>query len=351
MSSTAGFLGRFLPSFFAVVVTASAVVLGAPGCSSDDPKKGCDSSKCAAGNKCLALGSETKCRKTCASNTDPQASCPAGYTCVAHPASEPFCEQNVSWPAPAKGQWGTPCLPTNGFENNKDCQSAEGFFCFGTGPNDAEAYCTRYDCTTDRECAPGFFCGDVNVAPNVKTAKRTFGETVKVCQRRAYCAPCEADFDCPSVGGNPQRCVPDDDGVGFCTAECDQGRACNVDAKCVDPGIGLKVCYPRAGRCKGAGELCAPCRSDKDCPDGACVTGNYSGEKSCTVKSPSPCKLDESNGKACPAPIGPAGRAVRCLGNQQSNGSAIYPEIPKDQCHGYYKLGEGGDVGCFTPNR
>lgn len=349
--SSAGLLGRVLPSLLVAVVSLGAVVLGAPGCSSNEEKKGCDSSKCAAGNKCLPLNGETKCRKTCASNSDPATSCPDGYTCVAHADSESFCEQNANWPVAAKGQWGTSCLPSGGLENNPACQAAEGFYCFGTGPNDGEAYCTRYDCATDRDCAPGYFCGAVNVAPNVKTSKRTFGETVNVCQRRAYCAPCQADFDCPSVAGSPQRCVPDDDGVGFCTAECDQARACQVDAKCVDPGIGAKVCYPRAGRCKGNGELCSPCRSDADCPEGACVTGGYTNEKSCTVKSPSPCALDQNNGKACPAPIGPADRAVRCLGSQVSNGETIYPEVPKDQCHGYYKLGEGGDIGCWTPNR
>lgn len=351
MSFAAGFLGRLVPSLAAFAVSVSAVALATPGCSSKETTTGCDSAKCAAGNKCLPLAGETKCRKTCASNTDPQTSCPTGYTCVFHADSEAFCEQNVNWVAPAKGQWGTPCNPKGGLDANPDCDGANGFYCFGTSPNDGEAYCTRYDCTADLECAPGFFCGHVNVAPNVKTAKRTFGETVPVCQRRTYCAPCQADFDCPSVAGNPQRCVADADGNGFCTGECDQGKACNVDAKCIDPGIGVKVCYPRANKCVGAGELCSPCRSDKDCPDGTCVTGSYTTEKSCTVKSPSPCALDADNGKACPAPLGPANRKVRCLGQQVSQGETIYPDIPKDQCHGMYALGEGGDVGCWTPDR
>ncbi len=351
MSSSSGGFPRVAAHIVALAFSAAAVVVAAPGCSSDPKPAACDSSKCAAGNKCLALNGETKCRKTCASNADPATSCPTGYTCVAHPESEPFCEQQVNAPAPGPKQWGTPCNPAFGLENNKDCDVDNGFFCFGQSPDDASAYCTRYECTKDLDCAPGFFCGDVNVAPNVKTAKRTFHETVKVCQRRAYCAPCVADFDCPTIAGSPQRCITDDDGNGFCTNECDQSRACNVDAKCVDLG-GVKLCYPRAGRCKGQGELCSPCRSDADCPQGTCVTGSYTTEKFCTVKSPSPCTNDENNGKACPAPIGPPKRAVRCLGNQDDGrGGVIFPDIPKDECHGMYPLGESGDVGCWTPDR
>lgn len=341
------------PALVLAVALGGTALLG-QGCSSDPPAAtGCDSARCAAGNRCLPLNGETKCRKTCASNTDPATSCPAGYTCVAHPDSEPFCEQQdpATVPPPGPKQWGTLCGTPGGVEANPACDSAQGFFCFAQSPQDADAYCTKYDCTKDLDCAPGFFCGDANVAPNAKTATRTFGQTVKVCQKRAYCAPCQADFDCPSVAGSPQRCITDDDGVGFCTQECDQAGACGrPDARCSDVG-GIKVCYPRAGRCKGNGELCSPCRSDADCPQGTCVTGEKTNEKSCTVKSPAPCKLDDANGKACPAPAGPAGRVARCLGNQQTEQGLLYPEIPKDECHGYYQLGEGGDIGCWTPNR
>ena len=51
-------------------------------CKSEDTSTGCDDGACKPGNKCLPLNGEIKCRKTCASNDNPDTSCPAGYTCV-----------------------------------------------------------------------------------------------------------------------------------------------------------------------------------------------------------------------------------------------------------------------------
>ena len=73
----------------------------------------CVDAKCAVGNKCLALGAETKCRKTCTSNSDPATSCPFGYTCTdTLTGVEPFCVQDKALTADgtpivkkASGQW------------------------------------------------------------------------------------------------------------------------------------------------------------------------------------------------------------------------------------------------------
>src|SRR5438105_15855007 len=68
----------------------------------------CDDAKCLPGNKCLPLGDEVKCRKTCSSNTDPATACPFAYTCVKQDP-EPFCVKdttNLSNTSSAKGQFG-----------------------------------------------------------------------------------------------------------------------------------------------------------------------------------------------------------------------------------------------------
>jgi hypothetical protein len=250
---------------------------------------------------------------------------------------------------PGPKQWGTPCNPTKGFDQNDDCDVAQGFFCYGTSPADGGAYCTRYDCHANRECAGGFTCATINVGANVTTSKRTFHETTTACLRRDYCAPCHADVDCPPLAGRPQHCVPDDLNVGFCAPECTDRANCNYDAKCVDGGIGIKTCYPRAGTCVGKGTFCSPCRSDADCgSDGLCVKGAYTPERFCAKKSSAPC-TDTSN--ACPAPA-KAGVHVECKVKDPKKPSPI-----DDFCLGTYNFGDATpegqpmDLGCYTPAR
>ncbi len=374
---------------------------------------GCDSTKCAAGNTCLAMDGETKCRKTCTSNTDAATACPAGFICAASnttavippectkgnqvktdavckariaeagskltaytcapdvapkagcvpsgtlnewccndsPAEDfpvAFCVKQLGVPAAeakAPKLFGGPCNGSKGLEN-PDCDGSKGAFCYGVGPGDGAAYCTRYDCHTDRECAPQFYCATINVAPNVTTAQPTFRKTTTACLRRDYCAPCKKDFDCPLLNNLPQHCVPDDNNVGFCAPECTTSENCKTlgASKCVDGGIGIKTCYPRAGSCVGDGSLCSPCRNDAECgEDGVCVQGQYSTERSCAKKSAIPCKTGSVAGTdfKCPTSANPKA-TVRCRGD-------VFEQVPPNYCHGLYPFGESADVGCWTP--
>jgi hypothetical protein len=234
-------------------------------------------------------------------------------------------------------QWGAACLASKGIEND-DCDTAQGFACYGTSPTDAKSYCTRYDCTKDTECGPGFWCAKINVTPNVGTARRaTIGDVQTVCLRRDYCATCTADLDCPDLEGAHHHCIPDDSGVSFCTPECTGAANCHNEANCADVGIGPKICYPRAGVCLGDGSLCSPCRVDTDCgDDGACVKGDYTTEKAC-AKKVTACT-------ACPKTIKTPARTIGC----SKDASAT---IPANYCVGLYsKAGTLSDIGCWTPN-
>lgn len=317
----------------------------------------CDSAKCAAGNTCLPLDGETKCRKTCESNADPATSCPFGYTCVDQLTGDPaFCVQDTAVNAAGdplvrkeSGQWGAACQPNLGIEN-PGCDGEQGFRCYGTSPTDGDSYCTRYDCETDSDCGAGFWCGKTNMTPNVKTAKRgTVGQVQNICLRRTYCATCQVDLDCPPVAGKAQHCVADANGAGFCTPECGTTQNCPTEARCRDVGIGAKVCYPRSRLCVGDGSLCSPCRVDTDCgEDGVCVKGQYTTEKTCAKKSATSCgtKAKPTQG-SCPTTVPDGSKAnVRCLGSN-------FEQVPPDYCHGIYLIGKegGGDIGCWTPAR
>lgn len=342
--------GRVLP---AVVVLLTW--LAAAACSSTNTvtPAACADDRCAPGNKCLPLNGETKCRKICSSNVDPAAGCPFGYTCVApDTGGEPFCVQDevklddgTYVKRADKGQWGAPCNATGGV-NNEACDQAQGFLCYAMSPTDGAAYCTRFGCETDRNCGAGFWCATVNTTPNAEQPKRiVVGEVERVCLRRSYCSTCKADLDCPPVDGRPSRCIADDDGKTFCSVECATSKNCPSEALCADFGDGIKGCYPRAKRCVGDGSLCSPCRSDADCgEDGACVKGEYTTEQTCAKKSTSSCNSGKARG-SCPASVQLTAKvSVACAGG-------IFSQIPKDYCHGLYTIGDGADVGCYTPGR
>ena len=341
-------LSRLGAAFLVTALFASVA------CSSKD--EGCKDADCLAGNRCIAAQGETKCRKPCSSNTDPTKNCPFNYTCVSQ-EPEAFCVKDAVEVKKGKGQWGELCNPTGGITTNPDCDTAQEFYCYATGKSDGAAYCTRYLCASDRDCAAGFYCGDANVTPSAESDAIDPGNTQKVCLKRSYCAPCAVDLDCPTYQGKPQRCVPGDDGKSFCSPPCDTKANCQKDARCAELGDGAKVCFPLAGKCVGDGTLCSPCRSDADCKDGACVKGQYTEERSCAVKSAKPCTLTKDQPQKptdyeCPAPAGgpqtPKPVAIRCLGGSPKQGWP-FNEVPKDYCHGLYGFGESADVGCWTP--
>ena len=51
-----------------------------------------------------------------------------------------------------------PAASTGGFDKNPACGSAQGFWCYGTSPTDASAFCTVYGCKEDADCGDGFYC-------------------------------------------------------------------------------------------------------------------------------------------------------------------------------------------------
>lgn len=327
----------------------AAVVLAIGACSSNNvvnasPDAGpppCDPAKCGTGNQCIADSTGVSaCRVPCATHAD----CPFNAQCSLNDAQN-FCVKSTS-PVAAKkdsGQWGTHCLAPDGETGNKACDAEGGFACYGVGTSDAYAYCTRFDCTTDLDCAGGFFCGTVNVGPNVTTDKRTFGKTRTACVKREYCAPCAADFDCPVIDGKQSRCIVNKDGsANFCATPCTDSTNCQLDAACTGrTEDGSKVCKPRAGTCKGEGGLCSPCRSDADCTNGFCLKGGYSPEKFCSEKASSPCEPGQSSAGKCPKFTGFPDTLFGCS-------TASDESLPKDQCIGFIPFGEVEDLGCYT---
>jgi hypothetical protein len=321
--------------FIASAIAFGVVVLGA--CSSKDT---CDSSKCAAGNTCLAYQGETKCRKTCSSNSDPASSCPFNYDCLDPQNGEPaFCVvQTTALTAQPSGQWGASCQANLG-SVNPACDGDQDFLCYGVSPTDGDAYCTRYQCTADLDCAGGFYCATINALPNVLTAERgTPGQEMNVCLKRMYCSPCQTDLDCSPVAGTAQHCVNDKNGAFFCAPECTSTTECPNEAWCADVGLGASVCYPRASVCVGDGTLCSPCRVDTDCgDDGICVKGQFTTEKSCAKK------VDDC--KSCPKSGNAPGRAIGC----STKSDAL---LPANYCVGIYDIKkQPADLGCWTPDR
>jgi len=228
---------------FALTFTTGALfaVLGS-GCSSTvvDPgpagPAACDSTKCAPGNECIAVGGETKCRKTCSSNSDPAKACPFGFACTALTAPEAECkgaacictELAVKLEKKDKGQWGAACNPADGIAANKACDAAQQFQCYAQNPVDGAAYCTRA-CAKDAECGAGFFCDPV-------TKRCLTG-----CRLTTDCpmgATCSAG-SCSCPGGEHacgQACVSSD-AITSC------GNRCSA---CPQPANGTATCS--AGR-------------------------------------------------------------------------------------------------------
>lgn len=352
MSSTFAFRSGLLGGVLAAAVVLVSTIAGCTSSDGGATPAVCDTAKCAEGNKCLPFGTETKCRKVCSSNSDPAKGCPFGYTCVDQGAGvEPFCTQDTTkridgQPIAKKptGQWGFPCNAAGGLDANPDCDSEQQFYCFGISNSDGNAYCTRYGCERDSDCGAGFACQDVNVSPNVAKAVRSIGETQKVCVRRTYCSTCKVDLDCLDKNGNKQHCAAaETDGAGYCTPECDTNESCNDEAFCADPGVGAKVCVPRARTCVGDGTLCSPCRSDNDCKEGGiCEKGKYTTEHSCMKKAPSSCQEGKFKG-GCVASLDKPKVNVGCYGGTNS--------APADYCHGIFDLGGFPDVGCWSRAR
>jgi len=338
----------------------------------------CDPTQCLAQNDCIsgyarvddALAGDaskktTACRLTCNAPTD----CPFNYTCIPDDSGQGYCAADrTAYTAASAGEaaggapWGVPCHPTQGFDQNPDCDSNDSFWCYGTSPTDANSFCTQFQCVDDGDCPGGWWCADINDSPNVTTAKRNdWGTTTTVCLPRAYnqtpgtyCAPCKTDLDCPTNGSSAQHCVSADANGGtekVCAAECQTDGNCPVDQKCADAGASANVCVPRAATCLGDGSFCSPCHSDDDCmtkganaAGGYCVTANYSTEHFCTAPTPT-CTYSTTTGfsDTCP-PIPDAAKPPNTTTDGVGCSYTQSQGIPLKQCYGGNVFG----IGCYT---
>lgn len=337
------FLTRVV-SLLGVAVAASAAACSSSTAATPVGPPACDPTQCAPKNECIpdAMG-VSQCRIGCMAHTD----CPFNTYCMTSSPRSYCVKLATELPKKPTGQWGTPCLPQGGLDNNPACDSETGFKCYGAGTTDALAYCTQYECAQDLDCAGGFYCATINNAPNVKTDTRSFGKVRNVCLKRGYCSPCASDIDCPVIDGKQSLCTEDDLGGRYCSTPCAATSNCRLDAAC--NGVALdgatKVCRPRAGVCKGDGSICSPCLADTDCPNGFCIKGAYSPERFCSVKSTKACA---PSGTAtivkgeCPAFTAFKGTQIGC------EASSSDENIPKDQCIGLIDFGDSGDIACYT---
>jgi hypothetical protein len=343
----------------------------------------CDDSKCAAGNKCIDTGTTTQCELLCAKQSD----CPGNYFCgPTKDGSTNYCQPDAITYPKAAGQWGATCNPTGGFDNNPDCDSADQFWCYGRNPTDDQAFCTQYQCTKDSDCGQDWVCSTINANPNVTNAlpceKQPKPSTDCLRSTTTVCLPRNTDIDCVPPTGQTAQCTTGTDNVKFCSYQCQNDGNCPQDATC-DAASGL--CKPRAGVCKGDGNLCSPCRSDLDCATGGgvCATQEYSGERYCTQKSTTPCTV--SNTACAKADAYCAATGEDSSGNliydctdvktttcDPSNNTAHFgcPKttvnsdsvscsiddsdlgIPQDQCYGLINFGTGANLnqidGCWS---
>ncbi len=303
----------------------------------------CDQTKCAEGNKCIASSKgDVACRRLCNSNSE----CPSAYHCEKD-GTVNYCVSGA--PTTTGGEWGVACNPSHGGKDkNTDCNQAFDFKCYGTSPTDGNSICTRYDCTSDSDCSSTFYCGSARTSPNADSTEVKYRETVKLCLPRDFCAPCNADTDCR--GG--QRCIAGTDSVKFCASSCTDNNTCEKWADCADNATaGVKLCTPRAGVCKGDGNLCSPCRSDADCTTGICATNDIATtEKFCTATSKVECKketTDAGSKLVADCPTAPAGASAAGVGCAYSRSS----DLPLNECYGYYKFGADTNdygYGCWS---
>ncbi len=372
---------------------AIALLLALPSGCGDDTAQ-CVSSRCPAGNECIddASGKGPACHQVCTASSQ----CPFNSFCNdGQPKS--WCVAST-YPVPQQlsGQWGATCVPTGGETNNPNCDGANGFWCYGTSPTDANSFCTIFGCTVDTDCPGGWWCGRVNQSPNIMSNDTSYGPTRAVCLPRTYCAPCKLDHDCPAAAdGTQQHCAQDTQGDGYCTSACATDANCPLDATCKNwqslctpaqgascksdddcPPVGGVVahcdgshctpecaadsdcaggatcqyrglCTPRAGVCLGNGGFCSPCRSDADCTNGYCISGApYSTERFCSVKSTRvPCDTTTPNPTGCPA-------------HQASDAWSVNACVttPANQCEAFVAFGVSAGAaqalpGCWTASR
>lgn len=249
---------------------------------------------------CVSCNAQGRCKSvgSCSGNATDTAGKPV-RTCVGDSFPREF------------GQFGSAC--PNGPESD-DCDKTNGFVCRGTS-GDIDAYCTKQGCAADSECPTGFFCSTIR-----KGSSRT--ETIQICLRREFCAPCDSDVDC--LGVRNQLCAKDLSGEKICTVLCDDNiNSCpwgaSTTCRATDDVLGAPTCSHRFGSCHGTGNSCEPCVDQRDCPGGACVAERFTNEQFCVDFGVTCSCPDNAGGRCagggCPTSPPPASSPMYCFGD------------------------------------
>lgn len=319
----------------------AAAEAGAGGCGGDDCVAG-RFTACAKDAECdQAHGFDCvdgECSYACESHSD----CIGIGHCESHTIDgqhKGYCVRDAAPPVP--GELYTAC------PNGTECSDPD--LCLGAGVGDLDAYCS-IDCQRDADCSPGYYCGSLTRAPcndacdgklrgssdpacipdaQIGDDKpyhcSDLGVVRSVCRQREFCSPCERDADCLAIPN--QICARDESGEKICTRLCDpDARSCpwGNAAQCghFDADVGQATCSHRFGSCHGKGEVCEPCRTNDDCPGGACASSQFTGERWC-VNFSTHCacaSVGESGtctGGGCPE--SPSGLSIQCVGDKSSS--------------------------------
>jgi hypothetical protein len=327
----------------------------ATGCGSDGESKPNDT---CTGDDCAPSGRYTPCQAHSECDEAHGFSCVEGecsYECETHAdcVEVGHCDTRTVDDEPRNFCVRDDVLPTAGelytrCPNGDEC--AQGAVCIGAGAGDLDAYCS-IDCTEDDECAAGYACGTITRNPchdacNVKGAPTDarcvpdeqigpgklyrcgdLGVERSVCREREFCSPCESDADCLALPN--QICAPDGSGEKICTRRCDpsaRSGACpwgNAGiCQTFDRALG-PTCGHRFGSCHGTGGTCEPCRSNADCPNGACASSGFTGERWCVnFKTTCECKNGVNASGVCTdggCPPSPSGLPIQCIGTEDSS--------------------------------
>ena len=387
MSRASSLFGRSLAAL--LLATLAAVI--APGCgtsSGDTPgtagsgASSAGTSNCT-GSNCVTPGRFTPCQTDDACDQDHGFSCVDGecsYECQSHAdcvavghcdsrlvgsERKNFCVNDAVPPTP--GQLYTSC------PNGDEC--ADPVLCLGAGPGDLDAYCS-IDCSSDDDCSAGYYCGSLTrnpcaaacqvkaqpadprcvpvdqIGPGLPFHCTNLGVERKVCRQREFCSPCASDADCLAIPN--QICAKDESGEKICTRLCDSAtRSCpwGNAAQCdlYDTDLGLPTCSHRFGSCHGEGNTCEPCRSNDDCPGGACASSQFTGERWC-INFNTHCSCDTLDAtKTCidgGCPKSPSGLAIQCIGDDKS---ALFDICYAANSGSLTQLGSSPQTGCWSP--
>jgi hypothetical protein len=376
-------------SFAALLLLALGGSLAA-GCAQDKPhpagnagETGDAGSAGCTGSSCAPSGRFTACTDTSECDAAHGFSCVEGecsYECQSHAdcvevghcdartvdgERKNFCVRDAAPPTPG-GLYSSCPL-------GSEC--ADPALCIGAGPGDLDAYCS-VDCTSDDDCATGYYCGTLTRSPcadacDVKGQKtdprcvvasdigagKPFhcgdsGVERSVCRQREFCSPCSSDADC--LGVPNQICAKDESGEKICTRLCDtETHSCpwGNAATCgyFDDELGEATCSHRFGSCHGTGQTCEPCRGNDDCPGGGCASSSFTGERWCVnFSTRCECKVVDATGTCndggCPP--SPSGLPIQCIGTETSS---LFDICYAANSGSQTQLGSSPQTGCWGP--